>query len=72
MGTSIPPLRLIEGTKSLTLQTDTDGDGVLSPGDTATYNITVKNSGSVVVNNVYVYDTVPANTSYVDQHHAEG
>ena len=65
VGTSIPPLRLIEGTKSLTVATDTAPIGVLNPGDTVTYNITVKNSGSVVVNNVYVYDTVPANTSYV-------
>ncbi len=65
VGTSVPPLRLIEGTKSLVLKTDANGDGQLSPGDTATYNITVKNSGSVLVTNVYIYDTVPANTTYV-------
>jgi uncharacterized repeat protein (TIGR01451 family) len=65
VGTSVPPLRLIEGTKSLTVATDTAPTGVLNPGDTVTYNLTIKNSGSVVVNNVYVYDTVPANTSYV-------
>lgn len=64
VGTSIPPLRLIEGTKSLVLKTDVDGDGLLSPGDIATYIITVKNSGAVVVNNVYLFDTVPANTTY--------
>ena len=64
VGTSCPPLRLIEGTKSLALKTDNDGDGLLSPGDVATYNITVKNSGSVKVTNVYIFDTVPANTTY--------
>lgn len=65
VGTSVPPLRLVESSKSLTLKTDNDGDGQLSPGDVATYLITVKNSGPTTVNNVYVYDTVPANTTYV-------
>ncbi len=66
VGTSVPPLRLLEGTKSMELKTDADSDGVLSPGDTATTVITVKNTGSSTVNNVYVYDAgVPANTTYV-------
>jgi len=66
VGTSVPPLRLMEGTKSMELKTDADGDGVLSPGDTATTNITIKNTGSSTVNDVYVYDAgVPANTTYV-------
>ncbi|QLQ05706.1 MAG: DUF11 domain-containing protein [Anaerolineae bacterium] len=65
VGTSVPPLRLVESSKSLTLKTDNDGDGQLSPGDVATYLITVKNAGPTTVNNVYVYDTVPANTTYV-------
>lgn len=64
VGTSIPPLRLVEGTKSLTLKTDNDGDGLLSPGDVATYVMTVKNNGPTTVNNVYIFDTVPANTTY--------
>ncbi len=64
VGTSIPPLRLIEGSKTLTLKTDVNSDGELSPGDVATYLITVKNTGSVEVDNVYVYDTVPLNTVY--------
>lgn len=65
VGTSVPPLRLVESSKSLTLKTDVDGDGQLSPGDVATYLITVKNAGPTTVSNVYVYDTVPANTTYV-------
>jgi uncharacterized repeat protein (TIGR01451 family) len=64
VGTSCPPLRLVEGTKSLALKTDADGDGLLSPGDTATYNITIKNTGAVEEDNIRVYDTVPANTTY--------
>ncbi len=70
VGTSVPPMRLVESSKSLTLKTDNDGDGQLSPGDVATYLITVKNSGPTLVSSVYVYDTVPANTSY-DQNSTE-
>jgi len=67
VGTSVPPLRLMEGTKSMALKTDGDGDGVLSPGDTATTNITIKNTGSSTVNDVKIYDAgVPANTAYVN------
>ena len=65
VGTSIPPLRLVEGSKALEIVTDTAPLGVLNPGDTVRYNITVKNAGSVVVTNVYVMDTVPLNTTYV-------
>ncbi|MCS6845325.1 MAG: carboxypeptidase regulatory-like domain-containing protein, partial [Caldilineales bacterium] len=65
VGVTVPPLRMIEGAKSLALKTDADSDGVLSPGDTVTYLISVKNTGGGTVNNVYVYDTVPAHTDYV-------
>jgi uncharacterized repeat protein (TIGR01451 family) len=65
VGTSVPPLRLTEGTKILALKTDADGDGLLSPGDTATYNMTIHNSMLATVANVYIYDLVPANTTYV-------
>jgi uncharacterized repeat protein (TIGR01451 family) len=65
VGTSVPPLRLVESSKSLSLKTDADGDGLLSPGDTATYLITVHNAGPTLVSGVHVYDTVPANTTYV-------
>ena len=65
VGTSIPPLRLIEGSKVLEITNDTQPLGVLNPGDTIVYKITVKNSGSSVVTNVRVWDTAPANTQYV-------
>jgi len=65
VGTSVPPLRLIEGAKSLELKTDSDGDGVLSPGDVATYIIAVRNASGGSVSNVYVYDAaVPDKTDY--------
>ena len=66
-GTSVPPLRLQEGSKSLVLtpEGDADQDGQLSPGDTARYILTVKNISSVVIPGVYVYDVAPANTTYV-------
>jgi len=66
VGTSVPPMRLIEGTKRMELKTDTDGDGQLSPGDIATTYITIKNSGSSTVTGVSVYDAgVPEKTDYV-------
>ncbi len=65
VGTSIPPLRLLEGTKTLALKTDADGDGLLSPGDTAVYRITVRNAGAAEIDHVYVYDTVPDRLSYI-------
>jgi len=64
IGTSVPPLRLLEGTKVYGY-TDTNGDGMLSPGDTVTWNIMVGNARTATVYNVHVYDTIPANTTYV-------
>ncbi len=65
VGTSIPPLRPIEGTKSAVIVNDTAPLGVLNPGDTVNYDITIKNAGTVVVQNVRVYDTAPTDTVYV-------
>lgn len=65
VGTSIFPLSLIEGTKSVAFANDIAPVGVLNEGDTIYYNITVYNAGTVQVNNVFVYDTVPLNTTYV-------
>ncbi len=65
VGTSVPPLRPIEGTKSLKISVDTEPYTVLNPGDTTTYTITIHNPGPSILENIYVYDTVPANTSYV-------
>lgn len=65
VGTSVPPYRLVEGLKKLGLKVDADSDGQLSPGDTATYTITVRNTGPTDVENVYVWDQVPPNATYV-------
>lgn len=65
VGTSVPPLRLVAGAKSLALKDDNDGDGQLSSGDVAIYHITVRNVGPTEIDAVYVYDNVPNNTTYV-------
>ena len=65
VGTSVPPMRLAEASKGLALKTDADHDGRLSRGDTATYNMLIRNAGSALVTNVHIYDTVPAGTTYV-------
>ncbi|HQJ51745.1 MAG TPA: C25 family cysteine peptidase [Anaerolineae bacterium] len=65
VGTSVPPYRLVEGLKKLGLKVDADKDGQLSPGDTATYTITVHNTGPTDVENVHVWDQVPPNATYV-------
>jgi uncharacterized repeat protein (TIGR01451 family) len=65
VGTSVPPLRLVEGTKSMEIAIDTAPEGLLSPGDTIYYNITIKNAGPSELLYVRVYDQVPAHTTYV-------
>ena len=65
VGTTVPPLRGVEGSKSLVLAVDNDGDGQLSPGDVATYNITIRNSGMTTLNNVHLFDEIPEHTAYV-------
>ncbi|MGL4876113.1 MAG: DUF7507 domain-containing protein, partial [Clostridium sp.] len=38
---------------------------VTEPGKTITYSVVVKNTGTTIVNGVYVYDTIPEGTSFV-------
>ena len=45
---------------------DADSSGNLSPGDTVAYFITLKNSGTGVANNVTFTDSLPQNTSFVE------
>ncbi|MDJ0730787.1 MAG: hypothetical protein QNJ33_12415, partial [Crocosphaera sp.] len=47
LGTVIPALPILEAGKISQLETDADGDGVISPGDTLLYSISIVNIGQV-------------------------
>ncbi|MFN2200852.1 MAG: hypothetical protein ACK2UO_06575 [Caldilineaceae bacterium] len=51
--------------KDAQLTDDVNGDGLAGPGDTLTYRITISNSGSVVLQQLVVSDTIPQGTGYV-------
>jgi uncharacterized repeat protein (TIGR01451 family) len=46
------------------LPREDDADGVVAPGDTIHYDVTVSNSGDAAADGVLVTDTVPAGTTY--------
>ena len=58
-------LPLLYAEKSAALQIDLGTPGIVDPGDTLRYTITVQNSGSVPSTGVVLTDGVPANTTYV-------
>ncbi len=45
---------------------DLDGDGLVDPGETIAYTITVLNTGSAMATDVRLSDTIPANTTLVN------
>ncbi|NEQ77023.1 MAG: Cna B-type domain-containing protein, partial [Okeania sp. SIO2C9] len=47
LGTVIPALPIVEAGKTSQLETDADGDGEISPGDTLLYSINIVNIGQV-------------------------
>ncbi|MGK7882951.1 MAG: hypothetical protein AB4060_23045, partial [Crocosphaera sp.] len=47
LGTVVPALPILEAGKISTLDTDADGDGEISPGDTLLYSINIVNIGQV-------------------------
>ncbi len=51
--------------KSVAMTTDADSSGGVTAGDTLTYTITVKNSGTTTVNDTRLTDTPDANTTIV-------
>jgi uncharacterized repeat protein (TIGR01451 family) len=57
---------LLFAPKSVELLFDAGAPGIVDPGDVLHYTITVYNSGNVAATGVELADSVPANTSYLD------
>ncbi len=59
---------VIDATKIVTFVIpggDVNGNGIVDPGDTLQYTVTLKNTGTSPVTNVVFTDPIPANTQYV-------
>ncbi len=56
---------LLYAEKSVVLSVDLGSPGIVDPGDTLTYTITVQNSAAIPATGVVLTDSVPANTTYV-------
>lgn len=58
-------LPLVYALKTVQLAGDVNGNGLVDPGDTLLYTITVTNSGATQATGVVLTDAVPANTTHV-------
>ena len=58
-------LPLLYAEKRVVLSVDLGSPGVVDPGDTLRYTITVQNSAAISATGVVLTDAVPANTTYV-------
>lgn len=56
---------LVDAHKTVSIQTDNNGNGELDPGDILRYTITISNLGAANATSVSFIDAVPANTTYV-------
>src|SRR5262249_61322102 len=56
---------LLYAVKSVALSVDLGTPGVVDPGDTLHYTITVQNSAAIAATGVVLKDAVPTNTTYV-------
>ena len=56
---------LLTATKTDALQTDADGSGGVTPGDTLRYTINIQNTGNTDATNSVFNDTIDNNTSFV-------
>ncbi len=66
VGTSIPPVEVIDTAKNLTVVSDSDEDGQLGPGERARYTIRAGNAGRAPIPaDFIVKDALPTNTTYV-------
>ncbi len=56
---------LLDLEKRWELFTDVDGNGIVNPGDTLRYTLTMRNDGAAPALDVFLNDTIPANTDVV-------
>lgn len=56
---------LLFATKQVVLANDLGSPGIVDPGDTLRYTITMYNNGAIPATNVLLSDNVPTNTTYV-------
>ena len=56
---------LVDAHKTVSIETDNNGNGQVDPGDTLRYTITISNYGAANATAVTFTDAVPANTTYV-------
>ena len=56
---------LLFATKAAALLNDLSSPGIVDPGDTLRYTITIYNNGAIPATNVLLADNVPPNTTYV-------
>ncbi len=59
-------LPLVDAQKTVQIQVDINSNGLVDPGDTLRYTITINNLGAIPATNVVFTDAVPADTTYQD------
>ena len=64
-GTTVPPIRKIEGFKEYEHTVDVNGDGLVDPGDEITFFLNLVNSGNSPVFGVTVFDPLPPEVTYI-------
>lgn len=64
-GTTVPPIRKINGWKEYELTNDFNGDGLVDPGDELTFYLKLQNSGNSPVEGLTVFDPLPPELVYV-------
>ncbi|MDJ0791011.1 MAG: SdrD B-like domain-containing protein [Acidimicrobiia bacterium] len=65
LGITVVPSTALVVTKDVILSNDVAGDGLINPGDTIQWDITVSDAGALALTNVVVSDAIPTNTTYV-------